>query len=376
MRKLLTSLVFTFLVCAVLPVLASSELSFQGPRLITYDLSLQERTYVIQIPVIYSGKEYAGAGNYKGEVEGRWINGKATETIIIHAGDKNSPLFKVVKTADCPQDPWITPNPVYNNLQKSPQVFYHHLWDSFGPLVAGNTFYSAALLLPTKSMLQTELAKKPPLFHSPAEGSQFQALHLVKLNIQKHPDYHLYLEYEYRQPGKASFAPLYVPRIHNKVENGESFVEDLSFIQPGEWRIRARTNNLTDAQPSPWLNLTVKPKQPVIVSPLHNATYQLKPNIGDNAKMLAIVPIKIEHNSNEIVHVEFRYRPNESSQWSTPSRTFFSYNSKRSEFVTEGNLTIQQAGIYRMTLCSDLVEGCIGREFTVVSLFDKLLNQK
>ena len=91
--------------------------------------------------------------------------------------------------------------------------------------------------------------------------------------------------------------------------------------------------------------------------------------------MTAIVPVKIEHNANEVVHLTFSYSP-DNVKWSDPSRSSFSFKSTRSEFVTEGTITIHQAGIYRMSLCSDLVEGCIGREFTVVNPLDKLLHLK
>ena len=375
MRKLLASIVLIMMVCGTVPVQADATVTFQDPKLITHNLSPQERTYAIRIPVIYQDRLYAGPNTYEAEAEGRWINGKATETIIVHSGDKNSPQVKIVKTADCPQDPWMTANPVYQNPQKSVLIFNQAAWNWIGPLATGNSFYSANLLQPTKAMLREELAKLPPDFLSPADGSQFQALHLVKLTIRKHPDYSLYLEYEYRTSDKTAFAPLYIPRIHNKVEKGDSFIEELSFIQPGEWRIRARANNLTGAQPSPWLHLTVKPKNPVIVAPVHNATYQLRPNIGGPAKMTAIVPVKIEHNANEVVHLTFSYSP-DNVKWSDPSRSSFSFKSTRSEFVTEGTITIHQAGIYRMSLCSDLVEGCIGREFTVVNPLDKLLHLK
>ena len=375
MRKLLASVVLILMVCVTAVVQANVVITFQGPRLITYNLSPQERTYAINIPTIYQDSLYAGPDTFQTEVEGRWVNGKATETIIVHAGNKNSPQVKIVKTADCPQDPWMTANPVYQNPQKSVQIFNQYAWNWVGPLTTGNSFYSANLLPATKTMLAEELAKLPPTFLFPADGAQFQALHLVKLAIRKHPDYSLYLEYEYSQPGKASFAPLYIPRIHNKVEQGDSFIEDLSFIQPGEWRIRARANNLTGAQPSPWLHLTVKPKNPVIVTPLQSATYQLRPNIGANAKMTATIPVKIEHNSHEVVRLTFSYSP-DNVKWSEPPRSIFSFTSTHSEFVTEGTLTITQAGTYRMFLCSDLVEGCIGREFTVVSPLDKLIQKK
>lgn len=351
MKKFIIVLfVMTMVVSITTPALAvNMNIDFQGPRLQSYVLSLPERTYSIVIPCSFEWKTSAGPNEFRAEVEGRWVNGKATETISIMRLD--ALYARLIKTADCPQDPWLTDNPVYYNVTKSAPVLVQSLWDDIGPLTSTNSFYSANLFSETKAKLRSELAKTSPIIQSPPEGSVWYAQSPVKLTIRKHPDYSLQFLYEYRSSSNQPFESAFPPNTTNAISAGETFSHNVFFFLPGEWRVHAR-HDVAGSQFSQWLAVTVKAKKPVILSPNEKSSYLLRPTLG-SPHMAVSIPIKIEHNYSETVTVAIERRPNSASNWAAVNVPL-EIKKGESVYLTEGHFMINETGEYRFKVYSSL----------------------
>lgn len=369
MKKMLSLCLFLMLLCLAAPAAASEpyEWHYQMPVLEKYELSLTKHTYNIRIPMVESSGNYAGPSYRTVWVTGTWQAGKATEIATCYQSDQL--IFRLVKTADCPQDPWLTDQPVYNNMQKKTEYLSPLGWayEQAKWIMQSQDFYSAGLLSPTKAMLRTELAKAPPQIKSPVSGLSFPAMQPVKVTIQKHPDYALHINYEYRGPGEAAFTSAFPPDTKNNVSIGEIYSGDIYFFLVGEWRLHARAN-VPGAQYSEWLTLNITPRKLVLLNPLAGKTYQMKFNI--NGGMTAGVPLKIEHNHSENINVIIQYRPNAANAWTNADPSTVKHDYKRvSTFVTEGYLQISKPGEYRIQVTGNVDKvPSEWRQFTVAKL--------
>ena len=362
MKKLVSMLIFCLLLMGTMTANAMT-VNYHSPVLEKYELSLAKHVYHLRIPADEQSGNYTGPWWCTINVVGEWANGKATETTtaIDNVGQTR---FKMIKTADCPQDPWMTENPVYNNLQKNTPYLQQNFWEFASPLASFNGFKSAELFSPAKAQLRAELAKCPPILRSPADGMKFTALSAVKITYQKHPEHPVKLYYEYREPGK-DFESAFPPNTANTVSMGDTFSTDVAFFLIGDWRVQAKSD-VTGAAPSVWLNLTIKPRPPALSKPAIGATYTM-PLLG--AIKAVTVPIKAEHNYRETVSFVVNYRATPTSAWSMADSSSVIIQYVPNTYVTEGTLKISQAGEYRVQVWSPLAQaGSEWRQFKVNKL--------